>query len=91
MRRTKIGTVKAITNLYVYVLFDGNKSISRIYKSELCLMGDGLCGACKAQVYNPAKKIKIDKRSRKYEEALISFRERKWPEKFGGGKCTLKK
>jgi hypothetical protein len=53
---------------------------------ELWIVRDGLCGACKAQVYNPAKGIKIDKRSKKYEQALISYRKRKWPEKFGGGK-----
>ena len=45
-------------------------------------VGDGLCGACKAQVYNPAKGIYIEKGTKEYTAALISYRIRRWPEKF---------
>ncbi len=48
-------------------------------------VGDHLCGACKAQVYNPAKGIKINRGTKEYELALISYRRKKWPEKFGNG------
>jgi hypothetical protein len=48
-------------------------------------MGDYLCGACKAQVYNPAKGIHLTRGTKAYEQALISYRQKKWAEKFGNG------
>lgn len=48
----------------------------------LWTVGDGLCGACKAQVYNPAKGIYLEKGTEEYKAALISYREKRWPEKF---------
>ena len=48
-------------------------------------VGNNLCGACKAQVNNPKKNILLVKGSKKYEVALISYREKRWPEQFGNG------
>jgi hypothetical protein len=46
------------------------------------IMGGGLCGACRSQVYNPAKNIRIEKDTKEYKKALISYRLRRWPEQF---------
>ena len=46
------------------------------------LVGGGLCGACKSQVYNPAKKINLKPGTKEYKRALISYREARWPEKL---------
>jgi hypothetical protein len=48
-------------------------------------VGDNLCGACKAQVYNPVKGIYLEKGTEEYTAALIAYREKRWPEKFGKG------
>lgn len=48
-------------------------------------VGGGLCGACKAQVYNPPRSIYLTKGTLEYETALISYREKRWPEIFGNG------
>jgi hypothetical protein len=48
-------------------------------------VGDNLCGACKAQVYNPPKSIYLIKGTEEYEQALIIYREKRWPEKFRNG------
>ncbi len=46
------------------------------------IMGGGLCGACRSQVYNPAKNIHIEPGTKEYKKALKLYREARWPEKF---------
>ena len=53
------------------------------------LVGGGLCGACKSQVYNPAKKINLKPGTKEYKRALISYREARWPEKFTSGQDSV--
>ena len=48
-------------------------------------VGDGLCGACKSQVCSKRNNTYLAKGTEEYTAALVSYREKRWPEKFKTG------
>jgi ribosomal protein L32 len=86
-------TLEKITPYYLRSCdYHGKKSYGyqKKYRVKECcncgrvkwLVGGKLCGACKAQVYNPAKNIHIEPGTKEYKKALKLYREARWPEKF---------
>jgi hypothetical protein len=75
----------------------GAYAAQRKYRRKPCcncgrikwLVGGKLCGACKAQVYNPAKNIRIETGTKEYKKALKLYREARWPEKFTSGQDSV--
>ena len=75
----------------------GAYASQRKYRMKACcncgrvkwLVGGKLCGACKAQVYNPAKNIRIEPGTKEYKQALQLYRESRWPEKFTSGQDSV--